>query len=551
MNGREDSCKTPGLLIHNARIHTLDPKRPRASVLLSIGREVAYVGDDADQARRRLPAGGLELDLEGLTLVPGLIDGHAHLVGEGQKLGQLDLHGLDFEATLAAVAREAEKKAEGEWILGLGWNQEDWPGGRWPHRRDLDAAAPRNPVILDRLDKHSVWVNSAALRRGRLSPATPDPVGGEYLKDDSGDLQGILVGNGMWAVKNALPPESPESLRQDLLRAQEEMLSFGITSVMEAGLTMDSLAALEKAYAEGEMKLRVRGMMLAYDRSDEAYLAAGRGPVRGLHGERLAVEGIKIHSDGSLGSRSAWLSRDYADRPGHRGGHSYSDRELLAMMKRARDHGLIVSIHAIGDAAVHQALAVMQEVLGPAPGDRRWRLEHFQVVQPDDLALSLRLGIIPSIQTVGLMTDLAMAGERLGPELTEWSYPWRAVLKGGGRLVNGSDGPVESVNPFWGLYAAISRCDLNGRPPGGWRPQDRLTREEALSTYTDWAAYSEFNENRKGRLVPGFLADWAVIDRDCLSCPEDEIKDIQVLLTVLGGEIVYRRAGGIFHPDLP
>lgn len=530
----------PGLLLHNALIHTLNPAQPSAKVLVSAGPEIVYVGDDLQKAKTMLPAGSREMNLEGLTVIPGLIDGHVHLIGEGEKLAQLDLHDLDFQQTLEAVAREAAGRAPGEWILGLGWNQENWPGGRWPHCRDLDEAAPHNPVILDRTDKHSVWVNSAALKLGGLTPTTPAPSGGEYLKDERGRLQGILIGNGMWAVKEAVPPPGEEGLRAALMRAQEEMLAYGITSVMDAGLTMSSLALLEKAYASGDLKIRIRGMMLAYDKSDEAYLAAGRGPVRGLFQERLSVEGIKIHSDGSLGSRSAWLSRDYADRPGHRGGHSYSDDELYALMKRAHDHGLIVSVHAIGDAAVHQALLCMEKALAPETGDRRWRLEHFQVVQPRDMDLALKLKIVASIQSVGIMNDLSMAEDRLGPELIEYSYPWREFLNRGGVLVNGADGPVESVNPYLGMYAAVSRRDLSGRPPGGWRPQDKLSRLEALSSYTDWAAYSEFNENRKGRLAPGFLADLAVIDRDSLSCPEEELKDIQVRMTVLGGEIVYQ-----------
>lgn len=530
-----------GLLIRNALIHTQDPARPQAATLAARGAELVYVGDEPSEARALLPASFQEIDLEGLTIIPGLIDGHAHLVSEGQRLAQLNLHGLGFQQALAAVKKEADKRPDGQWIVGLGWNQEKWPGGKWPHCRDLDMVSPANPVVLDRLDKHSAWVNSLALRLGGLSPETPNPSGGEYLKDENGGLQGILIGNGMWAVKNAQPRESLEGLRQNLLRAQRELLSFGITSVMDAGLTMETLALMRDCYERGQMKLRVRGMMLAYDESDQAYLRSGGGPLSGLYGEKFALGGVKIHADGSLGSRSAWLSRAYADRPGHRGGHSFSDEELYKIMKRARDHGLIISIHAIGDAAIHQALATMRAALGPEPGDHRWRIEHFQVVQPEDMSLAVRLGVIPSIQTVGLMNDLHMVEERLGPELIERSYIWREILDRGSILVNGSDGPVESVNPFEGMYAAVSRRDLAGWPKGGWRPQDKLSRLEALSSYTDWAAYSEFNEKRKGRLAPGYLADFAVLDRDCLSCPEDEIKEIKVEMTVLGGEIVYQR----------
>ena len=528
-----------GVVFFNGNIHTLEADNPRATVLAVKGTELAYVGSDLKAAAQAVSPSAEHIDLQGLTAVPGLIDGHGHLLGEGLKLARPNVQGLSKAETLEVIRREAAARPAGEWILGYGWNQETWPGGAWPTKEELDAAAPDNPVALDRVDKHSMWVNSLVLRAAGLTDQSPDPPGGEYLRDGAGRLQGIVIGQAMWSVWNVFPPVDERGRHQALMMAQEEMLGYGLTSLMLAGATMADLDQMDAAYRSGDLKLRVRAMLWAGEKQDTAYLDAGRRKVVGLFDEHLSISGVKIHSDGSLGSRSAWLLEDYADRPGHRGGHNYSDEALLAIMERARDHDLGVSIHAIGDAAIRQAVRTMEKVLRRRPGDHRWRIEHFQVVTPEDLALALELGIVASLQTVGIMTDIHMAEDRLGPERLKRSYPWRKYLDGGGVLVNGSDGPVEPVNPFEGMYAAVTRRDLTGFPAGGWYPENCLTREEALKTYTTWAAWSEFNEHRKGSLKVGKLADFAVLDRDPLSCPEDEIKDIQAVRTVLGGETVH------------
>ncbi|MDR0882320.1 MAG: amidohydrolase [Candidatus Adiutrix sp.] len=532
----------PELLAFDGRIYTLEPGRPLATVLAARGQNLIYVGSDLEAARKLLSPEARTLDLGGRPVLPGLIDGHAHLFSEGIKLAELDVFQKSRAETLEIIRREAAARSAGQWIVGHGWNQEIWPGRAWPTRAELDTVAPHNPVVIDRVDKHSIWVNSPALGLAGLTDQTPDPPGGEYLRDDGGRLQGILIGQGMWAVKNLLPPLDDAGLYEALLRGQAEMISFGLTSLMEAGATLRHLALLRRGYQSRDLKIRIRAMLLGLEKQDEAYLAAGHRPVRHLFEERLSIDGLKIHADGSLGSRSAWLKQDYADRPGHRGEHFFSDEQLLTMMSRARANGLTVSVHAIGDAAAAQALNAMEKVFKAQPGeDLRWRLEHFQVVGEGDLERALALGVVPSIQSVGLMSDLAMAEDRLGPEVIRRSYLWRAVLDQGGLLVNGSDGPVESVNPFEGLYAAVTRRNLAGQPAGGWRPEHCLSRLEALKSYTSWAAWSEFNEYRKGTLKAGKLADFIVLDGDPLVCPEEEIKDIRVLKTIIGGELVFER----------
>ncbi|UQZ88120.1 amidohydrolase [Deltaproteobacteria bacterium Smac51] len=527
------------ILIYNGSIHTLEDESPAASVMAVRGRELVYVGHDRQKAAGLLGGRAEKIDLEGQTVVPGLIEGHAHFFSEGQRLREIDLHNMSKEQVLETIRQEALKRPEGQWIRGYGWNQEQWPGQRWPGKSELDAVAPNHIVALDRTDKHSIWANSRVFEAAGISEDTPDPVGGEFLRDEHGRLQGMIIGWAMAPVWEAFPPVSDHDHYLNAMKAQEEYFGFGITSLMDAGTMMRDLEVMKKAFQSGDLKLRVRAMMLAGEKQDEAYFDSGGELVRDLYDERLSIVGTKIHSDGSLGSRSAWMLADYADRPGHRGSHNFTDEELAVVMERARDHNFQVSIHAIGDAAVSQSVAVMKKVLNRRPMDHRWRIEHYQVVTKESMAEALKLGLIFSIQTIGIMTDLDMAEDRLGPERIKRAYTWREILDGGGKIVNGSDGPVESVNPFQGMYAAVTRATLLGRPQGGWYPEHRLTRLEALKTYTTWSAYSEFNENRKGSLAAGKLADFAVLDRDPLTCPIEELPEARALMTFSGGEKVH------------
>ena len=531
-------AESPGLICFNGNIHTMDENRPSASVLAARNGELVYVGRDLNQARQIVSGNADEIDLQGLTVIPGLIDSHSHIISEGLKLGRLDVAHMAKEQVLEQVRIAAENAAPGEWIRGQGWNQQYWGGETWPTRQELDAAAPYNPVVLDRGDWHSLWANTRALEAAGLNDQTPDPPGGEYLRDQDGRLTGIAVGEAMWAVWNAVPQETEEQLHQALMRGQREAFGYGLTSLVVAGLTLADLELIKKAYQSGDLQIRIRALIWAHERQDEMYFDSGGGLVNGLFDERLAIGGVKLHADGSLGSRSAWLLQDYADRPGHRGSPSRSDEDMLTVMERARDHQMQVAVHAIGDAAVRQTVRTMAKVLRRRPMDHRWRIEHFQVVMDDDLDTAMELGIIPSLQTIGIMSDLDMAETRLGPEVVKRAYNWRDFFKRGGIIINGSDGPVESVNPFEGLYAAVTRQNLEGRPAGGWKPEHRLSRWEALASYTLWPARAAFEEDRKGTLTPGKLADFVVIDRDLMTCPENEIKDIKVLMTFVGGSLM-------------
>jgi predicted amidohydrolase YtcJ len=523
-------------LFFNAKVATLDPSNSFARVIASEGQRIVYVGDDLRAALKSFKGPVEEIDLKGRTVIPGLFDSHTHFLPEGVRLSQTDVFGLSFEETLSAVKRKLEELPPGAWLHGRGWDQNLFPGRQWPKKEDLDKVSPLNPVVLDRVDKHSVWFNSEALRRSGINKDTSCPGGGEILKNDKGEPLGVLVGKAMFLLFGKMPLLDGLDPFKTLKASENEFLSFGITTAIDCGTRKNDFLWLKDAYREKKLKIRYHAYVIP-DPWEEELLK--EGPRRGLFGDRLFLDGVKLFSDGSLGSQSAWLKEEYSDREGHYGGHNYEDKELFNLMKKVKDRNLQVAIHVIGDAAVEQAVRIMEKVLGKEAPKRRWRLEHFQVVSPETMKKTLSLGLIPSIQSVGLMTDLHMVSYRLGEKRLPNTYSWRKIIEGGSYLINGSDAPIETPNPFHGIYAAVSRRDLKGFPEGGYRPEDALSLYEALLSYTKWPAEAAFQENDLGTLVPGKLCDFVVLDRDIFSIGLREIADIKPLLTVVGGETAY------------
>ncbi len=523
----------PEAIFYNAVIHTMDRAFSTASTLAVRGQNLVYAGNSPDEAASRLSPGAKRFDLGGKTVVPGLIEGHMHFLLEGQRLQEANLGHQPKEAILRIVAEEAAGREPGEWVLGRGWNNEDWTDKGWPCKQELDAVAPRNPVALTRVDGHAMWVNSPALQAAGIGADTPDPSGGEIVRAENGDPQGILIDTPIFKVWAKLPVPSEAQVRHAYSLAERELFACGVTSLDNASQTLRQHEMLANAFAAGELKIRVYEMLAGHTGQDVEYLRGGGTAFMGRFGERLSVRAIKIIGDGSLGSRSAWLLHDYADRPGHTGNGRYTDEELATIMRRARDNGFQVCSHAIGSASAHQTVNVMERVLTErVVPDHRFRIEHFQIVTREDLRRALNLGIIPSMQTIHEPADRDMAKARLSPQDLELAYNWRGVIDAGGAFINGSDAPMESVNPFRGMHAACARPE----------PERRLIRLEALASYTSWAAFAEFGETRKGSLEPGKLADFAVLDRDPLNCPVEELRDTKVLLTVVGGEIVHEGA---------
>jgi predicted amidohydrolase YtcJ len=522
-------------VFRSGKFLTMDSKNPRASVVACLNGYITYVGDDFKEALATLPQEAAVVDLKGRNVIPGLIDSHAHILHEGLKLSQLDLRGQGHDDVLEAVFEETKVRPKGEWIHGRGWDQTLWEGHKWPTRQELDKVSPDHPVVLDRTDNHSIWVNTLALEKANVNKNTKTPQAGEIGRQSDGSPSGVLIGKAIFLVYQAMPVYDGHQFDVLFQRSLKEMNGFGLTTVVDCATRAHQYPQIEEAVAKGAVKTRLKLYMTAEPWDDE-FLSVG--PRRNLYGGRLSVDGLKLFSDGSLGSRSAWLEQDYADQPGHRGGHSYSDEALEEVLIKARDLGFQVAIHVIGDAAIAQAVKIMAKVLGVEKTNRNWRLEHYQLAGEKDREMVSGMGLIPSIQSVGIMTDLRMLEDRLGPERSLRSYAWREIIDWGGYVINGSDCPVESPNPFLGIYAAITRQNLNWRPNGGFTVQNCLSRLEAIASYTIWPAMAAFEEKRLGTITVGKFCDFAVLDRDILTCPERAIAATRVVVTVIGGELL-------------
>jgi predicted amidohydrolase YtcJ len=527
------------LLVDNVNGYTLDRE----------GRLVRFaalrVGDDGrvaqlyakDEAR---PAADRRVDGAGRTLVPGLIDGHGHVMGLGFTALQLDLSDTktlaEAQAKIAAFAREYPGTG---WILGRGWNQETWKLGRFPTAADIDAVVPGRPVWLERVDGHAGWANRAAMEAAGIGAATASPPGGR-IEQANGAPSGIFVDAAMELVNKIVPPPSPEQRKAALEAAQRILLAQGITATADMGTSAEDWKAMRSAGEAGELDLRI----LAYASGLEPLAAiAPSGPTEWLHDDRLRLVGVKIYSDGALGSRGAWLKHPYKDAPGQTGLSFLGDDALRQQMDKAAAAGFQVAVHAIGDAANAQLLGAIEGLAAVHAGDRRWRIEHAQIVDPADLPRFGRNGIIASMQPVHQASDWRMAEARMGKERLGGAYAWTSMLEHGARLAFGSDFPVESPNPFHGLAVAVSREDAEGQPPGGWMPGERLTLVQALAGFTTGAAYAGFAEDRIGSLEPGRFADFLLIDRDPFAGIDPAaLRDTRVLETWVSGRKVYSAA---------
>ena len=468
---------------------------------------------------------------EGRTLLPGLIDAHGHVLGLGFSALQLDLVGTtsldDLKQRLRAYAAA---HPEARWIQGRGWNQELWPEKSFPTAADLDSVVGDRPVVLERVDGHAIVVNSAAMKAAGVTAQTPAPPGGRIEN-------GLFVDNAMELIGKAVPPATAAENDAALAKAQEILLSYGVTGV---GSMSTSLADWQAMRRSGEARqLNVRLMVYA---DELKLLPEVPHPTPWLYGDKLRMVGIKFYADGALGSRGAWLKQPYADKPETRGLQFHSDAELADLHSRAAVAGFQIATHAIGDAANAQVIASYEQLSKKYGTARRWRIEHFQIADPADIPRLAPAGIIASMQPTHQTSDRLMAEKRLGPNRLAGAYAWQSVLKSGARLAFGTDFPVESPDPFPGLAAAISRQDMQGQPPGGWIPSERLTFEQALDAYTRGAAYAGFAEDRIGSLEPGKWADFVIVDRDPTKVDAQSLGRTQVLETWVAGKKVWERA---------
>jgi predicted amidohydrolase YtcJ len=478
------------------------------------------------------------VDGRGRTMIPGLIDAHGHVMGLGMQALQLDLSDTrSLQEAQAKIAAYAAANPTPRWVIGSGWNQEQWGLGRFPTAAELDAVVPGRPVWLERVDGHAGWANSLAMKEAGITAASKSPAGGR-IEMAGKQPSGIFVDAAMSLVGKAVPPALPRFRERAFQSAQTLLLSNGITSVADMGTTGEDWLVMRRAADQGRLNVRI----LSYASGIEHLLAvAGTEPTPWLYDSRLRMVGVKLYSDGALGSRGAWLKQPYKDKPGEKGLAFLDDTALRNLMSRAAMDGFQVAVHAIGDAANAQLLGSIEELALTYKGDRRWRIEHAQIVDPADLPRFGRNGIIASMQPVHQTSDWRMAETRMGLDRLGGAYAWRSMLANGAPLAFGSDFPVEHPNPFPGLAVAISREDAQGQPPGGWLPEQKVTMAQAFAGFTRNAAFAGFAEDRLGTLERGKLADFILIDRDIFAVPPGEIRATQVLETWLGGRKVWER----------
>jgi len=471
------------------------------------------------------------IDGGGRTLLPGLIDAHGHVLDLGMAQMTVQLVGTSSIADLQTRLRNyAAAHPSDAWIIGFGWNQELWPDKRFPTAADLDAVVSDRPVVLERVDGHAVVANSAAMKAAGVTAQTAVPAGGRMEN-------GLFVDAARDLIDKAIPPRTPAQSDEALAKAQEQLLSVGVTGVGSMSTSVDDWETMKRAGETGALNVR----LMVYLGGTEA-IAAVPKPTPWLYGDRLRAVGIKLFADGALGSRGAWLKQPYADKPDTRGLQFHSDAEMMTLAETAASHGFQIATHAIGDAAIAQVISTYEQLSKSCGSDRRWRIEHFQIADPKDIPRLAPAGIIASMQPTHQTSDRLMAEKRLGPNRLAGAYAWQSVLKSGARLALGTDFPVESPNPFPGLSAAVSRQDVNGQPPGGWIPGERLTFAEALGAYTRGAAYAGFAEDKIGALEPGKWADFILIDRDPTKVDPQALARTEVLETWVAGKKVWERA---------
>ncbi|HYU33336.1 MAG TPA: amidohydrolase [Thermoanaerobaculia bacterium] len=524
------------VLQHGVFYPVQPPGRVEGSLAVRGGR-IVYLGPDAGAERFRGPHTRV-VDLAGRTVTPGLIDAHSHLRDLGRNLAEVDLTGAPTYDEVVRRVREAAARApQGAWVFGNGWDQNRWPGKQFPSHEPLSAAVPDHPVWLNRVDGHAALVNARAMEILGIDASTKDPAGGRFLRDASGRPSGVLVDNAMH-IADRLPGPSREENERWLRDGARQCLAVGLTTATDMGVDGDLIAAYQALRQTGELPLRA-AVFVADNQPllDEWFR---RGPEIDPEA-RLTIRGVKMYADGALGSRGAALLEPYSDDPGNIGLLLTPGAHMEDVARRAVAAGFQVAIHAIGDRGALVALDAMEKALGGPRPEARFRLEHTQIVRVQDLERMARLGVIASMQPTHATSDMPWAGDRLGEGRLERAYAWRKVLNFGGRLALGSDFPVESPDPRLGIYAAVTRQDLAGNPPGGWLPGERLTREEALRGFTLDAAWSLFLEKEVGSLEVGKRADLVVFARDIMTVPEAEIPRVEVDMTVVDGKVVHER----------
>jgi predicted amidohydrolase YtcJ len=523
-------------LLYNALIYTQDPSHPTGSAILINRERVIAVGDAKDLLA--LSPNAEKQDMGGRVILPGITDAHLHLKNYALSLQKIDCETDTKAECLRRVKERVEKAKPGEWILGHGWNQNVW--GVWPTASELDAIAPDHPVYLTAKSLHAAWANTAALKAANITQRSPDPQNGQIQRDDKGDATGILLETAMELVGNAIPEPSIKEIADAMEKAQVILWKLGLTGLHDFD-RRDSFMALQQLHAEGRLKLRVLKNIPVelLDQAHDLGLRAGFGD------DWLRIGSIKVFMDGALGPHTAAMFQPYIGEEDNRGILNMDGEELFEYGRKAAQVGLGLTVHAIGDRANHEVLNAYEQLRAYETENHlpalRHRIEHVQVIHPDDAARLGKMNIIASMQPIHATSDMLMADAFWG-ERSRLAYAWRTQLDHGARLALGSDAPVESPNPFLGLHAAVTRRRADGSPSvDGWYPEQKLTMAEAWEGFTIGPAYAANMESRLGRLAPNYLADLIVLDasQDPFTCNADDLLEMQSSATMVGGEWVY------------
>ncbi|MDQ1812716.1 amidohydrolase [Massilia sp. CCM 9210] len=533
------------IVLDNANGYTLNSRNELlrfTSLAFDDKGRILAVGSAA-QTRAKAPK-ARHIDLQGKTVLPGLIDAHGHVFGLGEMLTQLDLAG---SATLADALKAATDYARANpshaWLRGRGWNQEIWKLGRFPTAAELDGAVADRPVWLERVDGHAGWANTRAMQLAGITRDTPDPAGGKIVRDADGNATGVLIDAAQELVAKVLPRQSEAQARVVLDRALRQIAQMGLTSVHDAGVNVGQ-DALYRSYADqGKLTARVYGMI--GDVGADFDQLSAKGPLKTYANDLYALRAVKLYADGALGSRGAALIAPYSDEPASHGLLFRQNADIHAMMDKAMRRGYQVNVHAIGDAGNRQILDGYEQLIAryksKGGAALRHRVEHAQVVALSDIARFKTIGIVPSMQPTHATSDMNMAEQRVGPERIKGAYAWRTFLKQGSRIACGSDFPVESSNPFFGIHAAVTRQDAAGRPAAGWYANEAMTLKEALRCFTLDAAWAGHQEKTTGSLEKGKWADFIVVDRDLFTMPAADIHKVGVLQTWVAGRQVFKK----------
>jgi len=514
------------LILHNGVVYTVDSAFTMAEAFAVADGKIVSVGSN-EEILSAYKSDSV-IDAAGKAVFPGFIDAHCHFFGYGLNLTKADLVGCrSEEEMIERVAAWAEKNPDG-WVLGRGWDQNEWPSKKFPDKTKLDSLFPNRPVYLTRVDGHAALVNSEALRIAEINSDTK--VSGGKVELVNGSPSGILIDNAMDLVFGKIPAPSERQSEDALLKAQQNCFAIGLTTVDDAGLSLETVRLIEKLQKDGRLKMRIYAMLDPTEENFEAFQ-------KPYSTDRLTVRSFKIYADGALGSRGAWLLEPYSDDPQNRGLLLQDTSYYHLWAKRCRENGFQLNVHAIGDAANELMLTVFAQY-NEKKNDLRWRIEHAQVLAEKDIDMFGNYGIIPSVQTTHATSDMNWAEERLGDRI-RLAYAYKMLMQQNGWIPLGTDFPVEFINPMFTFFAAVARQDADCMPEAGFQTENALTRKEALRGMTIWAAMANFEEKQKGSLEVGKAADFVILDRDIMQCPIREARDAKVLRTVLNGATVY------------